>query len=119
MDIERNSYDFDELITPDLGDAGDLPPDEPEPPEEPPRRGPQSKPPPRERVRHGMTLIICAVSVVMSGLFLLAMHMSQSGGGISAAYVLSFSIAFVFLGTFYIGSLWLGAKRRGPFETGR
>ena len=118
MDIEQGPVDFDELFAPELGDAdgGDVPPDEPG---EGPGRGRRSHPPPRERASHGMTAIICAIAIVMSGLFLLAIQTSQSGGGITSAYVISFAIAFFFLATFYLGSLWLGAKRREHFPTRR
>ncbi len=76
-----------------------------------PGRRPKRKRYQPETVTHALTWVICGVTILFSGLFMLAVNASQSGGGIGMAYLLSGAIAVAFMGTFYLGGLWLGAKR--------
>ncbi|MFT6162629.1 MAG: hypothetical protein ACJAZO_005306 [Myxococcota bacterium] len=79
-----------------------------------PGRGPKRKRYEPETISHTLTWVICGVTVLFSGLFMLTISVSRAGGGIEMAYLLSAAIAVTFMGTFYVGGIWLGAKRGIP-----
>ena len=114
MDVDNESPEWHDIDWDLLADDGG---DSIEPPESGygPGRGPKRRKYPPEPVSHTLTAVICGIGLLFSGLFLTTMYVSQTGGGIAAAYALSFSIALLFLLTFYIGSLWV-ASRRGVLE---
>lgn len=110
MDIDHDQHDwtsFDWELPADDGGDSEEPPDL----GYGPGRGPKRRRYEPETVTHTLTWVMCAVTALFSGLFMLTIVVSQSGGGIEMAYVLSTAIAIAFMATFYAGSLWLGAKR--------
>jgi len=114
VDVDSESPDWHDIDWDQLDDGGGDVTDPPELGYGPGRRPKRRRHPP-ETVTHTLTFVICAVCMLFSGLFLATMYISQLGGGIGAAYILSGAIATAFMLTFYVGSLWV-ASRRGVLE---
>ncbi len=110
MDIDHDQQDWTAIDWDAPADDGG---DYQEPPDigYGPRRRPKREHHEPETITHTLTWVICGVTALFSGLFLLTINASRSGAGIETAYVLSFAIAVAFMGTFYVGGIWLGAKR--------
>lgn len=113
MDIDHDQREWTLIDWDELADDGGVY-DEPPNVGYGPGRQPKRRRYEPEIIGHGLTWVICAVTVVFSGLFMLTIAVSRAGGGIEMAYLLSIAIAVAFMGTFYVGGIWLGGKRSLP-----